>query len=601
MPEEFKEQQKTPELVEVSSDDGDSTDHSPVGSIIGAHYEILSAIGEGGMSTVYRARHTILNRPVAVKLLLERLASDPKAMRRFQKEARTAIELNHSGICAVKEFGVHDGRPFLVMDLVDGESLAKSIAEHGAIEPAAAVGLMIQICEAIEHAHGKGVIHRDLKPANIIIQSDSDGRQSAKIVDFGIAKMIHGEDAGPNLTRTGEVFGTPNYMSPEQCLGRKVDQASDIYSLGCVFYQMLTGSPPFESESTLLTLMKHVNEPPPSIGSADPRLSEVVQRCMQKDPGQRYESVAQLKKVLEAILADGDLAGVSAGPQLEPRDFRIIAIVTISSILLACLLSSALVINQFPQFSKLSQLSPRSGSSSPIVSKAESGELDLRTSWGTRHHDGDLAHRRGDTEKALELYREAAGLAEAGNASFRDRAFLYQEVAGCARYLNMPDLQTETFRKAAEYARRSGDPDWYQRILGSLVRVEIEQRQYDRAVADMDEIVRVVEGLIGKDSAGMIPYLRSSGRTYLEAGRPEEAMASLEQALALSERFPGMYRQDVAQIHHCMGLALEKKGNFLAASEHLRSALQTGRLSWLSDKEMVQFESDLERVSGRIR
>ena len=312
MSDEFKEKEVVPELVECGNDEltvslQSSTSEkkdSRLGTTIGGHYEILSKIGSGGMSTVYKAKHTLLDRIVAIKFILPKLIHDEQTTKRFQQEAKAASELKHDNVCAVNEFGIHDeNQAFLVMEYFEGRSLADLIREEGTIEYDRALLIIKQLCSGLDHAHSKGVIHRDIKPSNIILTKDSDGYDSIKIVDFGIAKLIRDDQSGPNLTQTGEVFGTPSYMSPEQCHGLKVDNRSDIYAVGCVLYEMVEGHPPFQGDSNMAVLMAHCNDSPEPISKTLPSeaIWEVIQLCLKKDPEDRYNDLEQLSGDIEKL------------------------------------------------------------------------------------------------------------------------------------------------------------------------------------------------------------------------------------------------------------------------------------------------------------
>lgn len=274
-----------------------------IGTSIGGHYIIQELIGEGGLGRVYKATHLLLNRTVAIKVLLPHLV-DERTVRRFQQEAQAATELRHEHICAVFELGVNDSRPFLVMEYLQGVSLSELLQQEGRLSQQKTIEITMQLCDALAHAHSRGVIHRDIKPANVIITRDSDDRPCVKLVDFGIAKVVRKEE-GKDLTKTGEVFGTPKYMSPEQIEGRRVEASSDIYSLGCVIYEMLTGDVPFDGESAISLAMKHLTEDPPEIGEecGERWLARVVLKTLEKNPGNRYRSVSELKTALEDKIA----------------------------------------------------------------------------------------------------------------------------------------------------------------------------------------------------------------------------------------------------------------------------------------------------------
>lgn len=273
------------------------------GMIILRKYRVLQLLGTGGMGSVYKVVHIESNLEYAIKFLNKQQTNDA-AIRRFEIEARAANKLDHPNLIKVHESGLlPDGQPFFVMDLVEGESLADLLRRHGRLSVDKATKIFIQVGFALSYAHSNGVIHRDVKPSNIMVQTlDSDTMLGTvvKVVDFGIAKLT-GQDefSQQTLTRTGEIFGSPLYMSPEQCMGSGVDHRSDLYSLGCVFYEALTGAPPLVGDTALSTMLKHQGEKALSLKEASmgiefpEQLEHIVARLLAKDVEDRYQS-AQL-------------------------------------------------------------------------------------------------------------------------------------------------------------------------------------------------------------------------------------------------------------------------------------------------------------------
>lgn len=280
-----------------------------IGAVFGERYEVDSVIGSGGMSVVYKARHKLMDKIVAIKLLDPRLVRQKIAVRRFQLEAQAASRLNHPNVIIVHDFGVTpDGQPYMVMDYLAGRSLVDILDEKPQLEPARAKKIFLQVASGLGHAHKSGVIHRDIKPNNIIIDRDHAGEEAVKIVDFGIAKLVSdGDNPQERLTRAGEFFGTAMYMSPEQCRGKDVDYRSDIYSLGCVMFEALTGLPPFAGDNDLDTIQMHLSAQPPSFRERRPDLlipaefEFVVRRSLEKNTDNRYQSMEDLKADLERI------------------------------------------------------------------------------------------------------------------------------------------------------------------------------------------------------------------------------------------------------------------------------------------------------------
>jgi len=279
---------------------GFSHDEPQIGTLFAGRYEIQSVLGKGGMGVVYKAHDRELDDLVAIKTLRgEVLSADPSLLDRFKQEIRLARRITHPNVLRTHDLGESNGLKFLSMEFVKGLTL-KHLLETGEILPTP-VGLRIakQVCAGLAAAHEVGVIHRDIKPQNIIIEPTG----GLKIMDFGIARLT--EDRG--MTATGTVIGTPDYMSPEQARGLPLDYRSDIYSTGVVLYEVFTGSLPFEGDSPLAVVLKHVNDPPPLPQSKnpriDPRIAAIVMKCIEKDAGARFQSVGELYEALAKVTA----------------------------------------------------------------------------------------------------------------------------------------------------------------------------------------------------------------------------------------------------------------------------------------------------------
>lgn len=265
-------------------------------------YKVVEVIGRGGMGIIYKAHDQWMDRTIAIKMLHQHLVHDQQSLLRFNQEAKAAGNIEHPNVIQAYDFGVAPitEQPFLVMEYLQGRSLSDLIEGEGQIESERGVNIFIQACEALAAAHAKNVLHRDLKPSNIMLIQTKDQPDFVKIVDFGIAKLLPGSGKEMQLTQTGEVFGSPLYMSPEQFIGRKIDHRSDIYSLGCVMYEALMGKPPIVGEHVLETMYKHINEPPKRFSEMrselkiSPKLEAVVMRALEKDADQRYQNMSEL-------------------------------------------------------------------------------------------------------------------------------------------------------------------------------------------------------------------------------------------------------------------------------------------------------------------
>src|SRR6476469_9861400 len=276
---------------------------SQVGTLLSGRYRLDAQVGAGGMSTVYRAFDTVLERQVAIKLMHQEITSDSDQLERFRREARAVAQLNHPHVVGVIDAG-EDGdpdhpTPYIVFEYVEGETLKDRIKRHGRLQIGEAVAYAIEIARALGAAHERGIVHRDVKPQNVLV--DEEG--SAKVTDFGIARTLDQE----GLTADGRVLGTTDYVSPEQALGHPVTGQSDLYSLGIVLYEMLTGRVPFAGETPVAVAMKHVREQVPDVQELRPRLSaataSVVGRAVAKDLGRRYPDAATMAGDLEDVLA----------------------------------------------------------------------------------------------------------------------------------------------------------------------------------------------------------------------------------------------------------------------------------------------------------
>src|SRR5919198_5355215 len=261
-----------------------------IGTLISDRFRLEEKVGSGGMSTVYRAFDPTLERWVAIKLMHRDISQDPDQLERFRREARAAARLNHPHLVTVIDAGEDDGTPYIVFEYVEGETLKERIRRLGRLPVAEAVAYAIEIGRALSCAHSHRFVHRDVKPQNVLI--DPEGR--AKVTDFGIARSLEAQ----GLTAAGRVLGTTDYVSPEQALGREVTQQSDIYSLGVVLFETLTGEAPFKGDTQVAVAMKHVREPLPDVQRLRPEVSAalaaVIERGTPKETPNRYPTAAEM-------------------------------------------------------------------------------------------------------------------------------------------------------------------------------------------------------------------------------------------------------------------------------------------------------------------
>lgn len=311
--------------------DATIADTAPADPLIGRtlddKYRIEARLGVGGMGTVYRARHLLIDRTVAVKVLSQRFVEDDAAQMRFRREAKAAGRLQHPNAVAVTDFGqTADGYVYIVMELLEGHTLREILAKEAPLDTARSVALMLQAAAAVAAAHEAGIIHRDLKPANIFVVQNSEVPSVVKVLDFGIAKLASetlDEEEAHTLTQVGAMIGTPRYMSPEQCDGAELTPAADVYSLGVILYEMLTGVVPFSGSTPLAIAMKHTSElprPPREFVSAIPEpLEALVLHALEKAPGDRPADANEFRKELLATAERLGLehAATTSGPDLQ--------------------------------------------------------------------------------------------------------------------------------------------------------------------------------------------------------------------------------------------------------------------------------------------
>jgi serine/threonine-protein kinase len=286
-----------------------------VGSIVADRYRITKKLGEGGMGAVYLGEHVKMGRLSAIKVISKSMANDPEAIARFNREASNASRINQHNVCSIYDFGeTDDGIIYLAMEYIEGEALTDLLEREGALAPKRAADILQQTANALDAAHELTIVHRDLKPDNIMIAKSREGADLVKVVDFGIAKAMGGDEEGQHVTKTGLVVGTPEYMSPEQLSGDQVDGRSDIYSLALVFFRTLTGTLPFQADTAQEIMIKRLTDEPMTLADAlpsasfPPALQQIMDRALERMPSNRYSSAAQFgRDVVQAISGMADI------------------------------------------------------------------------------------------------------------------------------------------------------------------------------------------------------------------------------------------------------------------------------------------------------
>lgn len=448
---------------------------SLVGEILDNKYGIVKRLGIGGMSVVYQARDLSLGRNVAIKMMPLQSGHSTQDLPRFQQEAQTISRLKHPNLVTVFEFSVNHIPPYLVMEYIEGKSLAEVLAAEGPFGLERGINVLRQVCSALAHAHESGVVHRDLKPANILLQKTATGEEIVKIVDFGIAKIVQQDNTeAQNFTRSGEILGSPLYMSPEQCQGKKLDHRSDIYSMGCVLYAMFVGSPPFQGPTAFETIQMHMHEQPDSISSRRQdlpyalELDSVLYKAMAKEPSLRYQTVGELDDTLSKIGSEDEMVGFGALKQMIDLGFsraaakksrgmsvKLFWLVTIFSVGIGC----------FGLWHALDRYFAE----------------DSVKSWPTMDYNGQEAFDTGDYSRAGAFFTLALKQAQRSNSNTRIATSL-EELIDLNQVLGKSD-------KAAEYAaQHENSPEETQIGLRTYRIVQIAQS----ALADIEKEMAVL-------------------------------------------------------------------------------------------------------------
>jgi serine/threonine-protein kinase len=575
-----------------------------VGSVLGDRYEILELIGDGAMGQVYKAKHRLLKRIVAVKMMHPNLVSGAAALKRFQKEAELASALNHPNILTVYDFGVTDGGvPYLVMAFLEGTSLAEQIAGGTNLELKRSVHIFKQVSLGLAHAHENGVVHRDLKPSNImLVQLDNDP-DFVKIVDFGIAKLLTPtEGETDNLTRTGEVFGSPPYMSPEQCRALKVDARSDIYALGCVMYRTVSGKQPITGHDLIEYLYKHVNETPAAFNIVCPELNipadleAIIFKAMAKQPDDRYQSMGELREALDHVyqgipgdsLTRTDIprleipvvennessqekivtAPVNAAPESPAKEAVSSSVssnvsappvangILANKKMLLIAVGAVLLIGISLSFA----LNQNSGGS-----KGEKEIEQLQLDAQTDYNKGAYALAKQKIRTAIKMAEKTNSPKNAGN----------RYLLGMIQYAQgeYDDAQANLETAKSLYAANGNDPMRIAECEAFIGRAETAVGQYAEAEKDLKHSLELRTKSGGSNSYAMADSLTGLGYLYMRQGKIQDAIKVLKNALDLTEKERGADSQSTASALNDLGQAYQLASNFKAAEPLYKRAL----------------------------
>ncbi|HEY9733201.1 MAG TPA: serine/threonine-protein kinase [Drouetiella sp.] len=495
------------------------TEDPRANELFGGKYIVRSVIGKGGMGVVYKVDHAILRQPLAVKVLRVDASLGDTAVERFKQEARAASSLTHSNLVHVQDYGVtKTGAPYLVMDYFEGDSIARLIAKHGAFTTEQALPVFIQICSGVAYMHAKGIVHRDIKPSNIVVTRDERGMPVAKILDFGLAKFLPTVNSTmKTLTKTGEIFGSPLYMSPEQCRGELVDERSDIYSLACVMYEMVTGRPPLVGDTAVQTIYKHINDQPLPASQVNPlvpaAISAIIMRALSKDLQIRYQSTDELKQDLTRVAAGGEPEELPPTEQEAAQENKkqILTRIAWAALVVLIVAASGFIVMHKPTLpwqATLDQAKEHAEKgdyamaemaykqAATLAKDASPGEkADINIAWGDTCKRAGADRNKKSIEDALSHYSTALPLIDASNQAAI--AHTNEGLGDCLHGLKQYDNAEIYFANAAEIRReeQSKDPYALAAVLMKQGRNFRDNAKYEKAEPVLREAVEVMQKL----------------------------------------------------------------------------------------------------------
>lgn len=636
----------TQDAIVVCPEDGSAlVTHKPdplIGTVVSDRFEIHALIGSGGMGNVYKATQKIVERTVAVKVMHSEKLQKREAVLRFQQEARAAGSLNHPNIVGFFDFGLTDDNvPFIVMDYIQGASLF-DVLKQSTLPLDRFINIFSQICDALEHAHSKGIIHRDIKPSNVMLVRNEDGSECVKILDFGIAKLLprHDLPARVTLTQTGELFGSPQYMSPEQFAGLPLDTRSDMYSLGCVMYEALTGQAPVTADSIIELVQKHTNEPPAPMRSIKPdldipkQLEAVVFKTLEKDPEQRFPTMAVLKHNLEFVPKFAE-AEKSAPPEptirlprtadaTRRRSTQIALGVALGSALIGGIAVAGMIYGLNPPgdtslddaFTRLKLVATQSFDPNNEERILEYTEK-LRDSY---------AHQ-GIKKEALAYANDAVGLARrmkidgwrGANQLLRkgqiEEQFHARESLDSYGYaLSWLRTVSENNRAAGKHAenldgkqpidatvvelarKQGGDPKFMATDLWNMAEDMHQAKLIDNAANAYEELLSLKDQLTPSQKIGVVDGLTELARA--ESGKGNDRAEDLyKKAMQLASETDGAQSQKVAEIGKLLGNYYKDHGQITKSESTLMDALATAQAAGGEHSPLViELYNDLGEV-----
>ncbi len=558
------------------------------GAVIDGKYRIMHELGRGNMGAVFQGEHLLIKRPVAIKVIKSDMSADEEALERFKREAVAASKIDHHNAVTVYDFGLYQGHYYLVMQLIKGKDLRTYLADCGGnLSAQQFAPFLEQICSALAAAHRQGVIHRDLKPANIMISLGADGKEQATVLDFGVAKIIEAADSG--ATNSGTMIGSPRYISPEQARGLKPLPQSDIYALGVMTHEILSGKPPFEADSVVDIVVQHLQETPPPLnksrpdGNFSPELDAVVARAMAKDPMRRFSSAEEFAEAFKAAVQKQSNFGFMLSNSWKRRSFPLLSKLLL---LFAMGLLIALGITRL-SYNQEAAEENFTGPETAAQKEGDSSLLDKIKQY----------EQAGAWDQAVEAYKQridsstpSAGLLSGLGSAYRKLGRVEEAAAAFKQALSISPTDASALYGLGAMALEKGKLDEAQSFLNraaandpllwaaqaGLCYLAVQRKQANEAVHACRQAVT----LRREDAVSLL----NLGYAHIMRADYPRAQIALEETVRL--------QPNSGQAHNNLGFVYEQLGQKADAIEHYRMASKIA-------PNKTQAEKHLERLQAK--
>lgn len=588
-------------------DEFDGIDDPLLGQTLAEKYLIISLLGRGGMSSVYKTEHTLMKRMLALKVLHSHLAADQNSLKRFQQEAWIAGTFSHPNVVQVHDFGMEpNGQVYLVMDLVEGRSLGDELEVVGRLSYERAIGIFIQVASGLLAAHNAGVLHRDMKPSNIMLSDGPDDNELARIVDFGIAKVLDGEDSLQRLTQTGEVFGSPLYMSPEQCQGKVLDKRSDIYSLGAVFYESLIGVPAHMGKTAMETMRKHISEIPKPFAEVAPRtdiperLEEIIFRMLEKNPADRYSDMEEFIEDLQKLrsVPENVNASFSGRVAMVKREFarrhRIISKIVTAGLILIVLLAfgASYAYPTFIQMGWQKNIDNAQGLFDRGNYKQALPYAVKAMEWASKTNDGGM-----DESKTLELlariFKKQGNYIAMQEARLKQQRIIQNELTQNYGVTNaeLERMAKSALAEAPEPMKDGGDPETYEQVIYRLNAAAALCNQHNHnefAEKLIKRAIELRESASGKNAAALPAMYALLAATCVQQQKFKEAEKYFARQLEIARVCGGKEKSGLILAECNMVRVYTAKGQIAAGEALAKEALSLAESECGSSGDLVK-------------